>query len=165
VVSFRTLVLDYSPPTWPPARPQWAPASREGGVNEDTGSCEKPVGSEQSSLRGMSSGYLTSNTPADRPKTAAAFSPPAASPLPAISVISIRWIRTCQSGNADYAIRRPVKCASKAPSAAIRIPDAVSWLTRRPFQPCSMAHSFSERSQPTTCQRHDPAGEPSPPTA
>jgi len=64
-----------------------------------------------------------------------------------------------------YFRNRPKKWASSAPSAAIRIPEAVSWLTVRPPQPCSIAHSLSERSQPTTCHRHDPAGEPSPPTA
>ena len=37
--------------------------------------------------------------------------------------------------------------------------------TRLPAQPCSCAHSFSDRSQPTTCQRQEPAGEEMPPTA
>ena len=40
-----------------------------------------------------------------------------------------------------------------------------AWLTRRPLHPCSSAHSFSDRSHPSTCHRHDPAGDPIPPTA
>src|ERR1041384_7969984 len=58
-----------------------------------------------------------------------------------------------------------MRCDSSAPNAAIRMPEAASGLTRRPLQPCSKAHSRKFRCQPSTCQRHDPAGEPMPPTA
>ena len=45
------------------------------------------------------------------------------------------------------------------------MPEAASWLTRRPFQPCSSAHSFRDCCQPTTCHIHEPPAEPRPPTA
>src|ERR1700730_4241356 len=35
---------------------------------------------------------------------------------------------------------------------------------RRPFQPCSSAHSFSDCCHPTTCHMHEPPAEPRPPT-
>src|SRR5437763_12512021 len=56
-------------------------------------------------------------------------------------------------------------CDSSAPKAAMRMPEAASGLTRRSLQPCSMAHSFNDCCQPSTCQRHEPAGEAMPPTA
>src|SRR4051794_35801271 len=45
------------------------------------------------------------------------------------------------------------------------MPEAASWLTRRPFQPCSSAHSFNDCCHPTTCQTHEPPAERRPPTA
>src|SRR5215475_10160316 len=57
------------------------------------------------------------------------------------------------------------KWASSAPKEAMRIPEAASWLTLRPFQPCPRAHSLSDCCQPRTCHTHEPPAEPRPPTA
>ena len=49
------------------------------------------------------------------------------------------------------------KCAASTPSVATRTPCACGGGTGRPPQPCRMAHSRTELSQPSTCQAQQPA--------